>query len=198
MAAANVLAAIAALAGSLAGACDAASAPSEELARTLASLHDGILLTAAAPMQLQARPCCALRRCVLCCVFARCLTYAPQTQTQNGPRLQDGVARLCEAWWHADLPHKELLVAKTMPFVLMNALRRARARAHAPRAGRHAGTRFRKFKFPGTRAVARLRPVADAPPRARALFSFRRPQHGARGGREARARAARRAGAVRL
>jgi hypothetical protein len=42
---------------------------------------------------------------------------------------QDGVARLCEAWWHAALPQKELLVAKTVPFVLMHALRRGCARA---------------------------------------------------------------------
>jgi hypothetical protein len=45
---------VAALAGALAGASDAASAP-DALVHTLAALPDGLLLTAAAPMQLQAR-----------------------------------------------------------------------------------------------------------------------------------------------
>jgi hypothetical protein len=58
-AAASALAAVAALAGALAGAPDAASAP-DTLAQTLALLHDGLLLTAAAPMPLQARSHSAL------------------------------------------------------------------------------------------------------------------------------------------
>ena len=37
------------------------------------------------------------------------------------------MARLCEAAWHGEMPGKESAVAKTMPFVLMTALRRAAA-----------------------------------------------------------------------
>ena len=33
--------------------------------------------------------------------------------------------RLCEGCWHGEMPGKESVVAKTMPFVLMTALRRA-------------------------------------------------------------------------
>jgi hypothetical protein len=67
-AAAAALGAVAALASALAGACDAATTP-DELARTLAALHDGVLLTAPAPMQLQARPACAhALACVSWCV----------------------------------------------------------------------------------------------------------------------------------
>ena len=43
------------------------------------------------------------------------------------------MSRLCEAWWHAALPSKEAVIAKTIPFVLMSALRRVAARrARAP------------------------------------------------------------------
>ena len=42
------------------------------------------------------------------------------------PRAQEAVARLCEACWHGEMPGKESVVAKTMPFVLMTALRSAR------------------------------------------------------------------------
>jgi hypothetical protein len=37
------------------------------------------------------------------------------------------VCKLCEAWWHAKLPRREELIAKSVPFVLMRTLRRARA-----------------------------------------------------------------------
>lgn len=53
-AALGVLGACAALVGAFGTGADAASAP-DALPQTLAALHDGLLLTAAAPMQLQAR-----------------------------------------------------------------------------------------------------------------------------------------------
>ena len=53
------------------------------------------------------------------------------------------MSRLCEAWWHAALPSKEAVIAKTIPFVLMSALRRVAPRA-APRAG-HAGFSNRRL-----------------------------------------------------
>ena len=50
----GLLAACAALVGAFGTGADAASAP-DALPQTLAALHDGLLLTAVTPMQLQAR-----------------------------------------------------------------------------------------------------------------------------------------------
>lgn len=45
--------------------------------------------------------------------------------------LQDTICRLCEAWWHLDLPCKAEVAPKMMPFVLVTAL----TCAYGPRQG---------------------------------------------------------------
>jgi hypothetical protein len=36
--------------------------------------------------------------------------------------VQDAVAAMCEAWWHADKPGREELVTKTAPYLVLLAL----------------------------------------------------------------------------
>ena len=38
------------------------------------------------------------------------------------PELQEAVARLCQAWWAAEAPGREALVAQTLPYLLLRAL----------------------------------------------------------------------------
>ena len=64
-------------------------------------------------------------RCVGTCSVGSTRRYvfwgAERVRYSSGT--QDGVARLCEAWWHASLPRKEEVIPKTVPFVLLHALR---------------------------------------------------------------------------
>jgi len=102
-----------ALAGALALQGDASSAP-DALANTLALLHDALLFTPGCPAEMQAR--------------ATPRSRAAALGRRSSPLLrtpQDAVARLCEAWWHADLPRKQELISKTVPFVIFHALRYA-------------------------------------------------------------------------
>ena len=108
------LSAVTALAGALTAGAEAKAAPAE-LAQTVTLLHDGALLTPVAPMPLQARAT----------LHKRSLRGA-LTRDTTRKHVQEAVARLCEACWHGEMPGQEAVVAKTMPFVLMTALRSAR------------------------------------------------------------------------
>ena len=38
------------------------------------------------------------------------------------PELQESVARLCQAWWGAEVPGREALVAQALPYLILRAL----------------------------------------------------------------------------
>ena len=42
---------------------------------------------------------------------------------ESGERLQDNIARVCEAWWKAELDRKEELIVNTVCFLLIKSLR---------------------------------------------------------------------------
>ena len=53
-------------------------------------------------------------------LIPRCV-HGPQGVPQ-WPEVQEAVAKLCLAWWTADAPGKEALVAQTLPYLLLRAL----------------------------------------------------------------------------
>jgi hypothetical protein len=48
------------------------------------------------------------------------------------PQLQEAAASLCVAWWQADAPRKEAVVAHTVPYLLVRALSTSKLKTHGP------------------------------------------------------------------